>query len=106
MTRAHDRAGVWAIRTVSGSWYYVTLDADGQWWCTARNVPNPRSVKLPECQVWPVAPPTPWPPIVGQPMALLAPLTLARDDPWRMPGGGKFTSAVVAIRSVRRLEVS
>ena len=86
------------IRTESGSVYLVERDEDGGWWVTARNVANPTSQEL-GGRRYPIAPPTPWPPIVGYPIVLAAAPDLAENDPDVLPGGGKWTSRVVSVRT-------
>lgn len=86
------------IRTESGSVYLVERDADGGWWVSARNVANPASQELPGRR-YPIAPPTPWPPIVGYPIVLAAAPDLPENDPDVLPGGGKWTSRVVSVRT-------
>ncbi len=88
---------VWCVRTESGSAYVLALDADGHWWFGGTNVPNARSAALPAGRYWRVEPPVPWPPALGGRLWVEALRALARDDPDRIPGGGKHTSAVRAV---------
>ena len=81
------------IYTESGSVYSVARESDG-WWVEAINVPNPSSAPLEASGRWPIAPPQPWPPVLGLPLRLMAAQELPVDDPRRLPGGGKETSAV------------
>jgi hypothetical protein len=90
------------IHTVSGSTYVVSRRLDGSWWCCAWNVPSARSSALAGTGWWSIAPPAPWPPVIGETLFLLPPGALRRDDPARMPGGGKCTSAVMKVMLVER----
>lgn len=85
------------IRTESGSVYLVEHDGEDGWWVTARNVANPTSQEL-GGRRYPIAAPTPWPPIVGYPIVLAAAPDLPANDPDTLPGGGKWTSRVVSVR--------
>jgi hypothetical protein len=91
------------ILTASGSTYLVARHHDGTWWCQARNVPNPLSIALPGASWWRIASPVPWPPAVGTSITIRAPDYLCRDDPCRMPGGGKHTSSVLAAVVIERV---
>jgi hypothetical protein len=84
------------VRTESGSVYLIERDAEGEWWVTARNVANPASQEL-GSRRYPIAAPTPWPPIVGYPIVLAASPELPEGDPALLPGGGKWTSRVVSV---------
>lgn len=84
--------------TASGSLYRVARDGEGIWWMSADNVPNSTSQRLEPDPWWRICYPEPWPPELGQRLWLRAPEELARDDPRRIPGGGKHTSPVRAIR--------
>ena len=86
------------IVTRTGSIYIVAQDDQGHWFCQARNVPNPKSTLLEAHMWWPIAPPFPWPPVVGLAMVLMTVPSLSSDDATRMPGGGKLTSAVTDVR--------
>lgn len=82
------------IVTATGSVYAVGREAGtGHWWVWARNVPNPSSRRLPQ-RWWRIVEPELWPPRLGLPFRFEAPLELRRDDPERVPGGGKWTSPV------------
>jgi hypothetical protein len=86
------------IRTESGSVYLVERDEEGAWWVSARNVANPTSQEL-GGKRYPIAAPTPWPPIVGYPIVLATAPDVADGSPEALPGGGKWTSRVVSVRS-------
>jgi hypothetical protein len=86
------------IRTESGSVYLVERDDDGGWWVSAHNVGNPASQEL-GGRRFPIAAPTPWPPIVGYPIVLAATPDLAEGAVDTLPGGGKWTSRVVSVRA-------
>lgn len=86
------------ILTRSGSRYRMGRDADGRWWMSADNVPNPTSVGLDPDDWWEIRPPEPWPPELGERIRLMAPRELDRDDPRRVPGGGNRTSPVRVVR--------
>lgn len=90
------------ITTRSGSVYRVGRGTDGGWWMSADNVPNLTSVPLDPDDRWEIRRPDPWPPELGERIWLMPPEELDRDDPHRMPGGGKRTSPV---RAIRRPEV-
>lgn len=87
-----------AIHTDSGSMYHVLLDQQGRWWLRADNVPNPLSRALDRNQWWRIQRPYPWPPELGSPVRLAAPPEMDRGDRARIPGGGKITSPVRAVR--------
>lgn len=87
-----------SLRTASGSVYRVVQDAERRWWLNADNVPNPASRKLDPQFWWRIQQPNPWPPELGSPVMLLAPLDFDRCDPERLPGGGRFTSPVRLIQ--------
>lgn len=81
------------LHTMTGSRYWVARDpTEGRYWLTADNVASARSTALPHGTIWEVRPPLLLG--VGLPALFLAPDTLTRDDPRRMPGGGKRTSLV------------
>lgn len=84
------------VRTESGSVYLIERDPEGAWWVSARNVANPASQELGSGR-YPIAPPTPWPPLVGYPIVLAASPELPEGDPALLPGGGKWTSRVVSV---------
>lgn len=86
------------VITRSGSVYRVARDDKGRWWMSADNIPNPASVRLDPDRWWAIRAPEPWPPELGERLELLAPEGLGRDDPRRVPGGGKRTSPVRGIR--------
>lgn len=86
------------IITHTGSRYRVGRDADDRWWMRGANVPNPRSVRLSKDRWWRIRSPTPWPPELGERIRLMAPDDLEPGDPDRVPGGGKRTSPVRAVR--------
>lgn len=88
----------YVIRTESGSVYLIEREGDEEWWVSARNVANPASQEL-GGRRYPIAPPTPWPPIVGYPIVLAAAPGLAEGDPAVLPGGGKWTSRVVSVQT-------
>lgn len=69
---------------------------------SADSVPNPTSVPLDPDDRWEIQRPEPWPPELGERIRLMPPEELDRDDPRRMPGGGKRMSPV---RAIRRPEV-
>jgi hypothetical protein len=89
------RVDTW-VRTATGSTYRVVQDATGAWWFSGFNVANPTSRPVPE-GLWLIEPPIPWPPRLGASLALVARRTLPFDDPRRVTGGGKITSAVVLV---------
>lgn len=84
------------VETEAGSVYRIREAEDGTWWLSGTNVPNPGSLPLPEGE-WQIERPDPWPPIIGQPVFVPALLSLAMDDPKRIPGGGKWTSLVRSV---------
>lgn len=84
------------IRTESGSIYWIARDGDGRWWLSARNVANPSSQEL-GARRYAIAPPTPWPPIVGYPIVVAADPGVPAGTPESLPGGGKWTSRVVSV---------
>jgi len=86
------------LHTASGSIYWVARNEHGDWRLRACNIPNPRSRRLDHGRWWAIRQPAPWPPRLGQPIELRAPAGLPRDDPERMPGGGKITSPIRAVR--------
>lgn len=86
------------MTTRSGSIYRVARDGQGGWWMSADNVPSPTSVRLNPDRWWRISAPRPWPPELGERLELMAPESLDRDDPRRVPGGGKVTSLVRVIR--------
>lgn len=90
----------WGLLTLTGSIYLVGIDVNGQWWMGARNTPNPGSCRLPDGELWRIVKPTPWPPRIGRPIALLALPEYRRGEAGRVPGGGKITSAVVDVLPV------
>lgn len=97
---AEPRTGGWEIETASGSRYRLRLDREGRWWLSADNRPNPFSVSLADGE-WEIQPPAPWPPVLGARCWFEAPAYLRLGDPRRVPGGGKVTSAVAAVRALR-----
>jgi len=84
------------IVTATGSVYRVRRDDDGAWWCAGDNVPTAMSCSLADGE-WEIAPPIPWPPVIGERLRLVAPGDMRRTDPLRMPGGGKITSEVTRV---------
>lgn len=86
------------VITRSGSTYRIARESEGRWWMNADNVPNPASCRLDRDRWWCIQAPRPWPPELGERLWLMPPEELERDDPERMPGGGKHTSPVRAIR--------
>lgn len=82
------------ITTEIGSEYILEAREDDTYWVSGRNVPNPESKPLGE-QTWQIEPEEM--PCVGQEWLFLALKSLAKDDPARMPGGGKFTSRVTEV---------
>lgn len=89
----------WEITTESGSLYRVGLDADGRWWIGGDNVATPTSRSLAD-GCWEIEPPAAWPPELGSPLEFRAPARLSREDPRRVPGGGKVTSRVVEVHHI------
>lgn len=89
----------WHIVTLTGSRYVVARDHTGQWWFGATNMPNSGSGLLPP-GYWRIKKPTPWPPVIGLSVRLLAPSDLPWGHPARAPGGGRTTSIV---RRVERI---
>jgi hypothetical protein len=85
------------VTTETGSEYVFEAREDGTCWVSGRNVPNPQSKPIGE-QVWQVEPGET--PTVGQEWLFYALKSLAKDDPMRMPGGGKFTSRVTEVVEV------
>ena len=85
------------VRTESGSVYLVERDDEGAWWVSANNVANPASQEL-GGRRYSIAPPTPWPPIVGYPLVLATAPDIPAGSPDALPGGGKWTSRVVSVR--------
>lgn len=81
--------------TQSGSAYQLRRDAAGVWWLRADTVPSRHSVRLTPTVEWEVD--VLIPPTVGKRAHLYAPAHLDRDDPRRMPGGGKVTSPILYI---------
>lgn len=80
------------LTTMTGSTYCVARDpVEGRYWLTAENVATERSRALRRGAMWEIRPPLM---AVGLPALLLAPEAFARDDPRRVPGGGKRTSLV------------
>jgi hypothetical protein len=86
----------WEVRTLSGSLYRVAVDAQGRWWVSGDNIPSCSSSSLAD-GCWEIQPPSPWPPALGMPLRFVAPSHLFPGDAERVPGGGKVTSAVVAV---------
>lgn len=86
------------VITRSGSIYRVARDDEGRWWMSADNVPNPTSVRLDPDRWWTIHRPEPWPPELGERLELRPLAELDRDDRRRVPGGGKRTSPVRAVR--------
>ena len=86
------------VRTHSGSVYRVGRDEQGRWWMTACNVPHERSRRLEMGRWWHVQRPSPWPPELGERLWLIAPDDVDPGDPRRVPGGGRHTSLVRAVR--------
>lgn len=89
----------WEITTESGSLYRFGLDADGRWWVSGDNVASPTSSSLADGS-WEIAPPAAWPPELGSPLEFRAPARLSRENPKRVPGGGKVTSRVVEVHHI------
>lgn len=96
-----DTGKVWTLITRSGSTYRITEDANGSWWFCGNNIPNRHSARLDPDRWWRIERPDPWPPDLGRPIVLCAPQDFEFADPRRVPGGGKFTSPVRAIRHPR-----
>ena len=92
------------ISTASGSEYLVKCHRDDSWWCSAYNVVNKTSTQLEGTGWWRIAPPSPWPPVIGWPIVLVTPETLRFGDPDRMPGGGKVTSPVIEVVWIERID--
>lgn len=90
----------WLVTTASGSEYLVVRDADQRWWLGGRNITTLRSAPIPPGRLYEVEIPTPWPPLIGASVYLVACHRLSSFDPARLPGGGKHTSAVVAVMQV------
>lgn len=90
----------WLVTTTSGSDYVVVRDADRRWWLGGRNTVTLRSAPLPPGRLYEVEIPTPWPPLIGASLSLVACHRLHSFDPARLPGGGKYTSPVVAVMQV------
>lgn len=90
------------VITRSGSIYRVAQDGEGQWWMNADNVANPTSRRLDPDRWWRIQQPCPWPPELGERLWLVPPDALDRDDPERVPGGGKRTSPVRLVRDAER----
>lgn len=86
------------MHTATGSIYRVVRDAEGRWWFSGDNVPNPASRALDPELWWRIDPPRPWPPELGRGIELRAPACMDWNDPERVLGGGKLTSPVRAIR--------
>lgn len=83
-----------SVRTATGSVYRMVEDGETRWWLNADNVANPTSRRLDPQVWWRIQQPDPWPPELGSPVMLLAPLEFDRRNPERLPGGGKITSPV------------
>lgn len=84
--------------TLSGSVYVIASRAS-TWWAIGVNVPNPRSGSV-AGRWYRIEPPELFPPRVGFPFEFNAAKDLPLNSEDRMPGGGKITSIVVAIRGV------
>ena len=87
--------------TASGSRYRIAADREGRWWLSADNRASATSRRLDPADWWEIAPPEPWPPVLGRSVRLMAPPDLAFDDPRRIPGGGKVTTPIRALRWIR-----
>jgi hypothetical protein len=83
------------IVTETGSEYVWEAREDGTHWLGGRNVPNPYSKPIGE-QMWQIETPE-YKPRLGHEWLVFAVRSLAKTDPLRMPGGGKFTSPVSSI---------
>lgn len=86
------------VLTQTGSVYRVARDPEESWWFTADNQPNRNSRRLDPGTWWRIQTPRPWPPELGEQLWLMPPEELDQNDPQRVPGGGKHTSLVRAIR--------
>jgi hypothetical protein len=85
------------VRTLTGSRYDLLADVDGRFWVRGQNRVSPTSQLVGTACWFEVRQPQPWPPEPGSPLLFVAPPAFARDDPRRVPGGGKRTSIVVAV---------
>ncbi|MBI3568887.1 MAG: hypothetical protein HY084_11880 [Gemmatimonadetes bacterium] len=85
------------VATQSGSVYHVVETTCGEFFARVDSVPNPFSVAISPARWWRIQPAVPWPPQIGQSLALVARAELPLDHAERMPGGGKVTSVVLAI---------
>lgn len=83
------------VKTTTGSIYRIEERADGTWWFSADNVPNPTSARV--IGAWQIIRPAPWPPVLGVGLYLLADPVLLKGDLTRVPGGGKVTTPVVEV---------
>lgn len=79
------------IITTTGS-VYTVIKENNKWWLSAKNVPNPTSGKLEG--MWEIQEPKIK---IGQSAELISAYVNDRDNPLRMPGGGKITSPVIMI---------
>ena len=87
--------------TASGSRYRIVADGAAGWWLSADNRASATSRRLDPEDWWEIAPPEPWPPVLGRSVRLMAPPGLAFDDPRRIPGGGKISTPIRALRWIR-----
>jgi len=83
------------IVTETGSEYIWEAREDGTHWLGGKNVPNPHSKPIGE-QMWQIEAPE-QAPRKGHEWLVFALKSLAKTDPLRMTGGGKFTSPVSSI---------
>lgn len=89
------------VRTLTGSEYQVRQTADGRWFVTGGNRASATSASL-RTEWWPVAPPAPWPPVVGHGLCFCSVHVAAPiGSAGRMPGSTKRTSPVLAIETIQ-----
>lgn len=84
----------WEIHTVAGALYRIGIDSNGRWQVSGDCAGTPPGA------VWEIRPPTPWPPRIGEPLELRAPLLPAVEDAPRIPGGLLVTDDVAEVRTV------
>ena len=82
------------ITTQSGSIYRLRKSVRGRWYLAGKNVPSSTSQDI-QAGEWEVELPTV--PTIGQPFRAYAPESMDRNDPARIPGGGKITSPITNI---------
>lgn len=82
------------IQTESGSIYHLR-HVNGKWFLSSpAHVVTDRSKDI--CaDEWEVE--IQAEPVIGMPLQAFAPLSMDKDDPARIPGGGKITSPIVSI---------